>query len=139
MSQSYSAAATALGGRSGFASSSDGRLKVELSTPAALGGDDGPGTNPEQLFAAAHAASLLGAIRQVAEARGIKVPPDSNVTVTIAVDSDGGETLNLNVALSADIPCIDADEATRIVDEAMRICPIARATCDHVSAVVNVD
>ncbi len=139
MSQTYSASATALGGRSGFASSSDGRLKVELSTPAVLGGDDGPGTNPEQLFAAAHAASLLGAIRQVAEARGVKVPPDSNVTATIAIGRDERDALDLSVALAADIPCIDIKEATAIVDEAMRICPIARATCDNVSATVNVD
>jgi Ohr subfamily peroxiredoxin len=139
MSQSYSAAATALGGRSGFASSSDGRLKVELSTPAALGGDDGPGTNPEQLFAAAHAASLLGAIKQVANARGIKVPADSNVTATIAIDRDDGNPMRLSVALAADIPCIDVAEATQIVQEAMRICPIARSTGDYVSATVNVD
>lgn len=139
MSQSYSAAATALGGRSGFASSSDGRLKVKLSTPGALGGDDGPGTNPEQLFAAAHAASLLGAIRQVAEARSIKVPADSNVTATIAIERDGGSAMNLSIALAADIPCIDVAEAAEIVEEALRLCPIARATRDHVSATVHVD
>ena len=139
MNQSYSAAATALGGRSGFASSSDGRLRVELSTPAALGGDDGPGTNPEQLFAAAYAASLLAAIRQIAAERGITVPADSNVTATIAIDRDGTDALKLTVALTADIPCIDAAEAREIVDEAMRVCPIARATCERVSATVNVD
>ncbi|WP_420145176.1 Ohr family peroxiredoxin [Sphingobium sp.] len=139
MTQFYSAAATALGGRSGFASSSDGRLKVELSTPSALGGDDGPGTNPEQLFAAAQAASLLAAIRKVARAKGMDVPADSNVTATIALDGDSDDALILSVALAADIPCIDIATATQIVEEAMRICPIARATGDHVSAIVNVD
>lgn len=139
MSHAYRAAATALGGRSGFASSSDGRLKVEMSTPAALGGDDGRGTNPEQLFAAAHAASLLSAIRQVAETRGVKVPPDSNVTATVVLDRVGGNAMTLSVALAADIPSLGVAEATGIVEEAMRICPIARATGDRVSATVTVD
>ncbi len=139
MGKLYNVSATAIGGRSGFASSSDGRLKVELSTPSVLGGDDGPGTNPEQLFAAAHAASLLAAIRQVAAARGVQVPSDSNVTATIAIDREGEDVLNLSVALAADIPCIDVAEATSIVKEAMRVCPIARSTGDQVSAVVHVD
>ena len=43
----YTAHATATGGRAGTAQSSDERLTVTLSTPKALGGDDGPGTNPE--------------------------------------------------------------------------------------------
>jgi osmotically inducible protein OsmC len=40
----------------------DNRLKVSLSTPKGLGGDDGQGTNPEQLFAAGYAACFIGAI-----------------------------------------------------------------------------
>ncbi|MGF7155427.1 Ohr family peroxiredoxin [Novosphingobium gossypii] len=138
MSRFYKASATAVGGRSGFASSSDGRLRVELSTPAILGGDDGPGTNPEQLFAAARAASLLAAIRQVAAGRGVRVPADSNVTATVAIGPDGANVMTLNVALAVDIPCIDISEANSIVEEAMGICPIARATGEQVSSVVHV-
>ena len=50
----YTAHATSTGGRAGGTESSDGKIKLQLSTPKGLGGDDGPGTNPEQLFAAAH-------------------------------------------------------------------------------------
>ena len=48
----YTATATATGGRTGTAKSSDGALEVNLATPKELGGAGGPGTNPEQLFAA---------------------------------------------------------------------------------------
>jgi len=44
----YNARATSTGGRSGNSESSDGALKVTLSTPKELGGAGGPGTNPEQ-------------------------------------------------------------------------------------------
>ena len=46
----YTATATATGGRSGTAKSSDGNLDVTLTTVKELGGDGKPGTNPEQLF-----------------------------------------------------------------------------------------
>ncbi|MDI9730669.1 organic hydroperoxide resistance protein, partial [Stutzerimonas stutzeri] len=54
--------ATATGGREGRASSSDEALDVQLSTPRELGGAGGPGTNPEQLFAAGYSACFLGAL-----------------------------------------------------------------------------
>ena len=139
MTSLYTASAVATGdGRNGHVQSFDGILDADVRTPKELGGDGGA-TNPEQLFAAAYAASLLAAIRQIAAERGITVPADSNVTATIAIDRDGTDALKLTVALTADIPCIDAAEAREIVNEAMRVCPIARATCERVSATVNVD
>jgi lipoyl-dependent peroxiredoxin len=50
----YTAHATSTGGRTGSTESSDGKIKLQLSTPKELGGDSGPGTNPEQLFAAGY-------------------------------------------------------------------------------------
>jgi hypothetical protein len=47
----YSATSTAWGGRRGRVLSTDGRVDLQLSSPKEMGGDDGPGTNPEQLFA----------------------------------------------------------------------------------------
>ena len=62
----YTAHATATGGRTGTAESSDGALKVALSTPKELGGAGGAGTNPEQMFAAGYAACFIGALKAVA-------------------------------------------------------------------------
>src|SRR3982074_3262376 len=52
----YTAEATATGGRKGHGRTSDGRLDVDFSSPTEMGGDGGPGTNPEQLFATGFAA-----------------------------------------------------------------------------------
>ena len=52
----YTAEAVVEGGRKGHGRTSDGRLEVDLSVPATMSGDDGPGTNPEQLFAVGYAA-----------------------------------------------------------------------------------
>ncbi|MFM9500583.1 Ohr family peroxiredoxin, partial [Streptomyces galilaeus] len=72
----YTANATATGGREGTAKSDDGRLDVALSTPKGLGGDDGQGTNPEQLFAAGYAACFIGALKLVAGQAKVKLPAD---------------------------------------------------------------
>ncbi len=69
----YTAQATATGGREGRAASSDGVLDVQLSTPKELGGAGGPGTNPEQLFAAGYSACFLGALKFVAGAHRVPV------------------------------------------------------------------
>ena len=50
MTTLYTAQATATGGRTGSAKSSDGRLDVTLDTVKELGGAGGAGTNPCLLY-----------------------------------------------------------------------------------------
>ncbi|MEG3177736.1 organic hydroperoxide resistance protein [Sphingomonas sp. RB3P16] len=128
MSIMYTTQATALGGRAGTAATADGRLRVELSTPRILGGDDGPGTNPEQLFAAGYAACFLSAIKSAAVAAKVAIANDSNVTASVGLrtnDRTGGEALA--VSLSIDLPGLDQPTATRVVDFAHAICPYSNA------------
>ena len=59
----YTAVATANDhGRAGHTRSDDGKVDFDLSVPKELGGDGGPGTNPEQLFAAGYAACFANAM-----------------------------------------------------------------------------
>lgn len=81
----YTANATATGGREGTAKSDDGRLDIELSTPKALGGDDGQGTNPEQLFAAGYAACFIGALKLVAGKAKVTLPDDTYINAEVAI------------------------------------------------------
>ena len=71
----YTATAIATGGRTGTALSSDGALKLDLSTPRELGGGGGTGTNPEQMFAAGYSACFIGAMKAVSADMKVKVPP----------------------------------------------------------------
>ena len=65
----YTTEAVVEGGRAGHGRTSDGRLAVELSVPKELGGDGGPGTNPEQLFAVGYAACFHSGLLAVAQGR----------------------------------------------------------------------
>ena len=135
----YQAQATCVGGRAGLVVSCDRRLRLELSVPAALGGDDGPGTNPEQLFAAALAASFLSAIKTIAGREACCALADANVTATVGLCTDtAGCPDRLSVRMTVDLPGIASAEAERIVVQARAISPFAKVLRDHVEVAVQV-
>ena len=74
----YTAKAHTTGGRDGASRSSDGNLDIRLSSP----GSNGPGANPEQLFAAGWSACFLGAVGKAAAEHRLSVPAD------VAVDTE---------------------------------------------------
>lgn len=123
MATIYSTEATAIGGRSGSVSSIDGALRMSLTRPLRLGGCGQRGTNPEQLFAAAHSASFLDAIRVAAEAEGIRLAPDSNVTAKVGLAADSGGAWQLEVTLSPDLPELEEDQLIPLLSAAAVRCP----------------
>jgi osmotically inducible protein OsmC len=120
----YSAEATATGGRTGSAKSSDGRLAVTLDTVKELGGGGGGGTNPEQLFAAGYAACFLGALKHVASQKKLKVSDETTVTAMVGIGPrDDGQGFELDVALSVNLPGIDHTVAEELIAQADIVCP----------------
>ena len=81
----YNAYAKATGGRDGRAVSSDGVLDVKLVKPRELGGSGGPGTNPEQLFAAGYAACFIGAMKVVASRDKINLPAELSIDASVGI------------------------------------------------------
>ncbi|TCM20846.1 Ohr subfamily peroxiredoxin [Novosphingobium sp. PhB165] len=134
----YTAQATVLGGRSGCVSSCDGRLRVDLSTPAALGGDDGRGTNPEQLFAAAYAACFLATLRMEAQERAVALASDSNVTATVRLTAGDASGPVLAVSLSLDLPGLPPELAEVLAARAHARCPYSKAVCGNVEVRIDV-
>ncbi|WP_430912114.1 organic hydroperoxide resistance protein [Methylobacterium sp. sgz302541] len=130
----YTASAHATGGREGSAASDDDRLSVTLSTPQELGGGAGPGTNPEQLFAAGYAACFLGALKFVAAQDRLKLSDDAKVESRVGIGKrDDGAGFGLTVALRATLPGIDADKAADLVARAHVVCPYSHATRGNIA------
>ncbi|GLY27345.1 organic hydroperoxide resistance protein [Kineosporia sp. NBRC 101731] len=128
----YSATSTAWGGREGRAASSDGRIDVPLSMPAGLGGDDGPGTNPEQLFATGYAACFHSALKSAARAEKVDVS-DSAVSVTISLVGSRETGLDLAARIEAQIGGVDTATAQHLLQLAHERCPYSRATRGNIS------
>ena len=128
----YQAQVTATGGRAGRAVSSDGVLDVPLTTPRALGGAGGRGTNPEQLFAAAYAASFLRAIQYVAARDTLAIPPESWVEGTVGIGAIP-QGFGLEVELRMALPGLSDREAEALVNKAHEVCPYSNATRDNIA------
>lgn len=127
----YRAQATATGGREGSAASSDGVLKVQLSTPHELGGAGGPGTNPEQLFAAGYSACFLGALKFVAAQAKVKLAGTTTVTSTVGIGAIPSG-FGIEVDLQISIPDLPREQAQDLVDKAHIVCPYSNATRNNI-------
>ncbi|QQM66036.1 organic hydroperoxide resistance protein [Pseudoalteromonas sp. LC2018020214] len=133
----YTAKATATGGREGVAKSDDGRLDVKLSTPKGLGGDDGQGTNPEQLFAAGYAACFIGALKFVAGSEKIDLPSDTHIDSQVSIGAiEGG--FGIAVKLAVSLGDMDKTAAQELVDKAHQVCPYSNATRGNIEVELSV-
>lgn len=119
--------ATATGGREGCATSSDNILDVQLSTLRELGGAGGPGTNPEQLFAAGYSACFLGALKFVTGNQNVALPAATNVTAKVGIGQiPTGFGIEAELTIAA--PGLDRDTLQDLVDQAHIVCPYSNAT-----------
>jgi Ohr subfamily peroxiredoxin len=129
----YTAKAHTSGGREGGTSrTSDGRLDVKLTVPGAKG----DGTNPEQLFAVGWSSCFLSAIKLVAGAMKVKLPPDVSVDAEVDLGTTHGKYF-LQARLNVNLPGVDGETAQQIVDGAHGECPYSKATHGNINVVTN--
>ena len=137
----YTATATATGGRTGTAKSSDGALEVNLATPKELGGAGGPGTNPEQLFAAGYSACFIGAMKAVASGMTggpkIALPGEVSITSDVGIGQIPGG-FGIQVAMKISIPGMDRAAAESLVAAAHKVCPYSNATRGNIDVTLTV-
>jgi len=133
----YKAIATSTGGRDGQSESSDGQLKVKLTTPKELGGTGGDGTNPEQLFAAGYSACFIGALKFTAGQEKIKLPEDTKVKAEIGIGQieDG---FGIDATLNIHLPGMSQDDAESLAQKAHQVCPYSNATRNNIDVRLNV-
>lgn len=140
MKSLYSAEATATGGRTGTAKSSDGRLSVTLDTVKELGGSGGDGTNPEQLFAAGYAACFLGALKYVAGQKKVTLSTETQVTALVGIGQrDDDKGFGLDIALAVTLPGIDRAIAEDLVAQADVVCPYSHLAHNGAAVRLSVD
>ncbi|QQR39965.1 organic hydroperoxide resistance protein [Devosia rhizoryzae] len=137
----YTAHAHTTGGRTGTSKTDDGRLEVTLDTPKAMGGNDGPGTNPEQLFAAGYSACFLGALKAVARGEKVKVPDETTIDASVSFGENANEDakgFNIAVELKVTLPGFDKAQAEDLVHKAHEVCPYSNATRGNVDVKLTV-
>jgi Ohr subfamily peroxiredoxin len=136
----YTAQATSTGGRTGSTESSDGKIKLQLSTPKELGGDSGPGTNPEQLFAAGYSACFIGAMKAVARMQKIALPAEVSIRADVSIGPMTGKpgAFGIAVAMAVHVPGMERAAAQALVDAAHQVCPYSNATRGNIDVTFSV-
>ena len=94
--------------------------------------EDGPGTNPEELIAAAHAGCFTMALSFALAAAGRQQGNlQTSAKVTLDKDGDGFTITRSALTLTGHVDGIDAAEFERIANEAKAGCPVSKVlTCD---------
>jgi Ohr subfamily peroxiredoxin len=135
----YTGHGHATGGRAGQGASSDKKVDLTLSVPKGLGGDDGPGTNPEELFAVGYSACFLGALKLVAGKEKLKLPEDTKVSAAIGVGprEDGGG-FGITAALTVTAEGVDKAKLEELVQKAHIVCPYSNAIFKSVDVKLSV-
>ncbi|HEY9105902.1 MAG TPA: organic hydroperoxide resistance protein [Roseateles sp.] len=136
----YTATATATGGRAGTAKSSDGVLDLTLSTPKELGGAGGPGTNPEQLFAAGYSACFIGAMKAVAGKQKIALPAEVSITSDVAIGPHANKpgAFGIQVDMKISVPGMERAQLEDLVKTAHEVCPYSNATRGNVDVTLTI-
>jgi Ohr subfamily peroxiredoxin len=104
-------------------------------------GDGGPGTNPEQLFAAGYAACFESTM--AAAARGVfnrKLELEgSRLTARVGIGPTGHGGFGLTVSLDLHAPQLAAEDAVMLMTRAYERCPYSNATRGNVETRLTVD
>jgi Ohr subfamily peroxiredoxin len=133
----YTAEATAVGGREGHATTSDGRLDVALDVPSEMGGSGGPGTNPEQLFAVGYAACFQSALLRIAAGRKLDLS-DSRITARVGIGPAKSGGFGLVAALDLDAPQLSREQGLDLMSRAHQACPYSKATRGNIHVTLSV-
>jgi len=136
----YTAHAASTGGRTGTTESSDGRVKLQLSTPKELGGDGGPGTNPEQLFAAGYSACFIGALKAVAARQKIALTSEVSINADVSIGPMTGKpgAFGIAVAMVVSLPGMERSAAEALVATAHEVCPYSNATRGNIDVALSI-
>ncbi|MDT4899327.1 MAG: lipoyl-dependent peroxiredoxin [Pseudonocardiales bacterium] len=134
----YTAEAVVEGGREGHGRTHDGRLEVDFSVPASMSGDDGPGTNPEQLFAVGYAACFQSALLGVARGRNLDAT-GSQIASQVGIGPLNSGGFGLQVSLDLHAPHIATEDARDLMLRADQRCPYSNATRGNITVALSVD
>ena len=89
--------------------------------------EDGPGTNPEELVAAAHAGCFTMALSFALAKEGItNAQLETTASVRLESEGEGFRVSRSDLSLTADVPDLDEARLRALAEEAKANCPISK-------------
>jgi len=103
-----------------------------------LGGESGPGTNPEELFSIGYAACFQSSVLAVAQGRKLDAS-NSTITSQVGIGPTGHGGFGLEVALDLHAPNLSRADAEDLMRRAHELCPYSNATRGNIDVTLRVD
>jgi osmotically inducible protein OsmC len=101
--------------------------------------EDGPGTNPEELIAAAHAGCFTMALSFALAKEGVTdARLETTAKVTLVPEGEGFTVTRSDLQLTADVGGIDESRLRDLAEDAKRNCPISKLLNADMELTVNV-
>ncbi len=101
--------------------------------------EDGPGTNPEELIAAAHAGCFTMALSFALAREGITdARLETTARVKLEQDGEGFTVTRSDLTLTADVPDLSEDRVRALAEEAEKNCPISKLLKAEIGLTVNI-
>ncbi len=89
--------------------------------------EQGTGTNPEELLAAAHAGCFSMALSLMLQNEGLKADSiDTECTISLEKDGDGFSITKSHLVLAAKVPGATEEVFTRVTNMAKEGCPVSK-------------
>ena len=89
--------------------------------------ENAPGTNPEELIAAAHAGCFTMALAFALAKQGItNARLETTARVKLEPEGDGFKVSRSDLDLTADVPDLDDDKLRDLAEDAKKNCPISK-------------
>ena len=110
----------------GHLKTQSGKLDTDYNWKARA--EEGPGTNPEELIAAAHAGCFSMALaHMLAEGRTPPTQIDTKAEVTFGKQGDGFAITAIKLITKATVPGLDAAGFKTVAEKAKSGCPVSKA------------
>ena len=102
--------------------------------------EDNPGTNPEELIAAAHAGCFTMAVADGLGDEGITPEKLETVaTVTLSTESNEPEVTQIQLKIMGNLPGADEETFKKVANTAKENCPISRLLNADISLEVQLE
>jgi osmotically inducible protein OsmC len=99
-----------------------------------------PGTNPEELLAASHAACYSMALTFFLGNQGHKSNRiDTQATCTVAQAGDGFKITRMHLQVTGDVPGLTEEQFAAFAHQAESVCPISNAIRNNVEIVLETE
>ena len=134
----HTSEATAVGGRQGKVTAQSGAFNLQLDTPTGLGGKGGPGTNPEELFAAGYSACFRGAMGLAqTQLKMPALPAETTVKAVVPIGKHDDGNLGVQATLNVHVPGWKKEDVQKLLEKAHTICPYSHATRNNIKVTLN--